>query len=133
MCLNTITQKFKRNNNMKIGYKLFRKGPYNGQNFYRNIYFDVYTDLYMGEAYTAKFYDHNCEMPAQNGSYKPFFHIFEELPEAMEYRKNCVYPGTILICEVFAWDIRTTGTVFGGWKCFIAKSYRLMREIQYKT
>lgn len=129
MCLSTISKRFKRNSDIKIGYKLFRRDAYN-KDFYRNIYFDPHTNLKMGEAYTAK----TCgyEVPTVDGRYLPFFHIFESLDDAINYGKDCVYPSTtvVVVCEVFAWDIRTTG-INNGKKCFVAKSYRLMKEIQY--
>lgn len=133
MCLKTVTQTLMPNDEMMVGYKVFRKGVRRAIACYTNLYFDMHTDHFMGEEYTAPdlWYPYGHSM---NGiDYEAYYHIYDSLEGAQRYLDNSYYNLglSLVVCEVIAWDIRAIGTQ--GKKdeiCFVAKSYRIMREIE---
>ncbi len=133
MCLKTVTSTLKPNDEMMVGYKVFRKNHQQPSISYSNLYFDIYTDYYMGEAYTAVTLFNPLGYASNGLGYETYFHIYDSLEGAQRYIDNAFYNvGLPLVaCEVIAWDIRATGTQGKTNEiCFIAKSYRIMREIE---
>lgn len=131
MCLKTVTNTLKPNDEMMVGYKVFRKSIRRSNISYTNLYFDVNTDRFMGEAYTADNLWDPYGRSLNGDEYKTYFHIYDSLEGAQRHIVNAYYMGSsLVICEVIAWDIRAAGTQGETNEiCFIAKNYRIMREI----
>ena len=120
MCLDyQKLRTFKKNDNVKIGYKYF----YKVQEHYHNIHYDSYKQHSLGEWCSIdknkfikiEFYLRSNEKCKK---YKSGFHFFDE--QDMKNSLTCVE----CICE----NITATGSQFGK-KAFVAQSYRLMREV----
>lgn len=133
MCLKTVTNTLKPNDEMMVGYKVFKKSIHRSNTRYTNLYFDVHTDHFMGEAYTAVTLFNPLGYASNGLGYETYFHIYDSLEGAQKYIDNLIYgmASLLTVCEVIAWDIRATGTQ-GKTEviCFVAKNYRLMREIE---
>lgn len=131
MCLKTVTRAFKPNDRIKVGYKVFRKIEHSLSASYHNVYYDIRTKHLIGETYTAADlrYLHKY---VPNYKYKACFHVWDSVEEAQYFVDDYFFsPGApLVICEVIAWDIRAYG-IQGRYdsKSFVAKNYRLMREI----
>ncbi len=134
MCLKTVIKTFKPNDNMRVGYKVFRKDTNLTGVSYHNLYFKLYTDYFMGRAYEAKALFHPYGHSSEGTEYETYFHIFDTLEGAERYVESGFYSTRLplVICEVIAWDIRAIGTQTESENvCFISKCYRIMEEIEH--
>ena len=132
MCLDQGLKTFKKNNNIKIGYKYYYKiqGPETGEWYYYNMHYDSYKQHSLGEWCSIdknkfitvgsfrKYSWKDKKYDDKNKKYKSGFHFFDR--HDMQSLSICVE----CICE----NITATGTQFGK-KAFVAQSYRLMREV----
>ncbi len=146
MCISSITKTFKpNNNNMKIGYKIFKKYNRSDGPAYTNIYFDAYDVKKMGDSYTAEARRFSNEMTTDGRRYEPLFHIFSSLDGTKKWCESIPLElfkqKRYTICKIIAWDIRLIGIQAVAWMplegthrkvpCFISKHYRLMEEIPW--
>ena len=144
MCLKTVTETFTPNENMEVGYKVFRKTTYysgkenpeyrykvfrkstyySGKENpdYRNLYYQTFTNHRMGSFYDVpSSYEWYYTRAGDGQKYTPFYHIFANLEDAkrmIEYIDPHGEHREYVICEVICWDIRAIGTQS------IGKTYR---------
>ncbi len=130
MCLNIVAEKFEKNDDMRVGYKVFSKymGTYFSQ-IYKVNEPRVMGKMYCAEARSYWFPDTICSSSVQR--YDNGFHIWSTLEDAQE--DYSITPDCIV--EVIGWDIRAVGTNkttphLRPKACFVAKNIRLMREMR---
>jgi len=127
MCLDyQKLRTFKKNDNVRIGYKYFYKvqEPGTGKWYYHNLHYDSYKQHSLGEWCSIdknKFIKINFYLRINEKckKYKSGFHFLDE-HNLKDNSLTCVE----CICE----NITATGTQFGK-KAFVAQNYRLMREV----
>jgi hypothetical protein len=139
MCLTTVYSRFKPNDKMQIGYKIYKTiacwdsgTTLNGNLQLHNPYFYMLKPVKIGCAYSDK---NTYEITYEGGycgqheerpkkTYETGFHIYETLRDA-----RIVATKSKKICEVLAWDIRVRGKQYD-YRCFVAKNYRIMRILK---
>ena len=143
MCLNTVTKKLKKNDLMKVGYKvLHKKHIMCNDGWYRTWYSSVFCDSMkirkMGISYNADRREDSSNFKQiyskDHKFYDVGFHIWEHLNDAIRDRDGSLNK---YIIKVIAWDIRAYGfnqySSFGNRdiiaRCFVAKHTRLMEVL----
>ena len=125
MCLNEEGLKtYKDNDNIRIGYKIFKKC----KDGYRNIYYDTKYVIKMGEwmeqAYCYFTIIYSSPLKSSKSlHYKAGYHFYDNIPSTHRIRSFEVV--VECICE----NITAIGIQNYSDKAFVAQSYRLMREV----
>ena len=125
MCLNYYGLKtYDDNNKVRIGYKIFYKTP----NGYENRFFNFKNGYHIGDWIENK----PCKYPIECRSYYPEqfkpkhykagFHFYSTKPNWNMKNSN------MRIVECICENITATGRQ-DNMSCFVAQSYRLMKEI----
>ncbi len=127
MCLHRVTKRFKKNDRVKTGYKVFCKITSNlmGEHYYHNPYFQIGPLRSLGRAY---FIPDNIKIKIGlhiDRQYDSGYHIYDSKDDAVE---SMAYEIMGVVCEVIAWDIRAYGYQ-NKKKCFVSQNYRIMREV----
>lgn len=133
MCLNIVTEKFKNNDDIRVGYKVFSK--HNGV-YFSQIY-NPHEPRVMGKMYCSGVKDYwslDTICASSFHRYDSGFHIWSTIEAAEE--DYSITPDCIV--EVIAWDIRAVGTNkttthLRPRPCFVAKNIRLMREMNWEV
>lgn len=127
MCLHKVTKRFKKNDRIRTGYKVFCKvgSDLSDEYYYHNPYFNVGRLRRLGRAYFIPD-DINIKIgPYIDRQYESGYHIYDSKDDAIE---SMSYEIAGVVCEVIGWDIRAYG-----WqnrkKCFVSQNYRIMREV----
>ena len=131
MCLSNVKKKFKSNDNMRVGYKVFNKSCKADRAYYSQIY-TTNVPRKLGRVYTATTVPFIVSADGRQ-SYASGFHIWSTLKGAQLDRSD--RSGTFIV-KVIAWDIRASGqnrtSCYDEYEraCFVAKNIRLMEEIK---
>ncbi len=132
MCLSAVTSTAKKNDRMKVGYKIFAKRySLRSQQFlYYNQYWNQLRSHRIGNSYhlsdeALKIIGNDC------CKYEAGYHMYSKEDEAISAcNLHSGYSrGTFIVCEVMCWDIRAYGEYRWRSKCFIARHYRIMGEV----
>lgn len=138
MCLTTVTNKYKKNDRLEIGYKRFRRGFFGSgyqledlmQYQKRKIgylYHAIGTTI-MSSQYI------NADAPwnrRRHVEYDSGFHFYTSLKDALggvAKTWNDYNTSMHIICEVAIWDIRAAGTQ-GDNEVLVGKHMRVIRPI----
>jgi hypothetical protein len=128
MCLDKLTKKYRRNNDIRVGYKVveLRSKPYDPVKLYIGQ-FRKYT-------YTEGVHESADDKLIQTIQfkkgigkrlfYRSGFHVYKNLDDAMSIAENSRY----VVVEVHAWHITAEGIDWDR-KTFVAKHMRIIREI----
>ncbi len=138
MCLDSVTRTFPKNDNIRMGYKVFVRRYFEGKYIY-NLYFDIDSSKEEGNMYSTPkerdgkyvqkaFYVYRPHVKGCQTKdwYEEGFHIHTTIMGAERFMHNS--NGNV-ICEVIAWDIRALGTQTAC-RVLVAKNYRIMREVK---
>lgn len=125
MCLHQVTKRFKKNDRIRIGYKVFCKAisDFSGC-YYHNPYFQIGPLRSLGRAYYIPDDLKHKIAPLVGRQYDSGYHTYSDKDDAI----NSIYEVTGVVCEVIVWDIRTYGRQ-NKKKCFVSRNYRIMREV----
>lgn len=122
MCLTKVTKKFKPNDRIRIGYKIFTRNRVDG--FGGQFYNTGYGQYKLGKECQAS----NSTLYDSGGKpYDSGFHCYSNLKEVLLAMPTNDYT-SMCIVEVISWDIRCTGYQ-NRKKCFIAKNIRPVRVV----
>lgn len=139
MCLNNITKTLRPNDMMRVGYKMYEKkyyAPVNGYHLH-NPYYDENREHFVGEVYSVpkalkghKIYTYyDGDRVLSISKYDAGFHLYSDKNGALEALDGFGARSSTKLCKVIAWDIRAHGYQ-NKKKCFVAKHYRIMEEIE---
>jgi hypothetical protein len=136
MALSIVLKKYKENDNIRVGYKLYQVKhiKHKNDNFqYSNEYQSGGANY--GKPLTATTNGWFNGLPSIDKKrkrclYNVGFHLFKTKSGALRHKatRSCIRRPTLVIVECIAWDIRAEGKQFCQ-NVFVAKNIQLMREV----
>jgi hypothetical protein len=122
MCLASVKETRKPNDDMMVGYKIFLKNSWG----LSGEFYDMYTPKHAGEVYEASY----GRLYASDGTYYDSgFHAFTTVKGAWTWIGGIVNHPNLVIYEVHIWDIRAIGTQHMS-RCIVGKNMRIVKEVK---
>jgi hypothetical protein len=134
MALRTIKKTYKKNDDIRVGYKVYQRENKDGPRYYPEY---QYGSASLGEQKKASLYGRQTLLASRSKFeyaatssvvYDVGFHLFSTKEGAKEHINQKYILNKYVVVECTAWDIRAEGRQFDQ-DVFVAKNIQLMREV----